>query len=436
MRPASSIAPASPLARIVVDLTPLRPGGENGGAKPFTLELLRALAALLPETQFVLLTGAAGHDELAPLESANVNRLCIARGGNSPASSLAGRLVARGHRWEARLSSWVPSDLRRRLRLPYEAALLALNRKNLLRTLRANLLFCPFTAPTYHHPAVPTVCLVHDLQFLTYPQFFSEHDRLIRHRHFRQACSVARLLICPSHYVGARIESAAGPPPPETLVIRHAAHQRLPVVSASARLALLHRLGLQSAPFLLYPANFWLHKNHELLLTAFALFRRRNPAVPVLLVLTGSPGDRDGILRSLVQALGLNGSVLFAGFLPDEDLAALFDACLALVFPSLYEGFGMPIMEAMHRGRPVLSSDRTALREVGGDAPLYFDPRSPLSLASALESLWSQSGLAGTLARQSLAHAAAAPTLDQMAARYAAAFTHAAANLTPSGDPS
>jgi glycosyltransferase involved in cell wall biosynthesis len=130
--------------------------------------------------------------------------------------------------------------------------------------------------------------------------------------------------------------------------------------------------GRAREPFLFYPANRWPHKNHERLLEAFALVRRERP--DLRLVLTGWGHDRaprpDGVETR--------------GHVTTDQLVELYRSAAALVYPSLYEGFGIPLVEAMACGCPVASSDAGPLREVGGDAACYFDPLSVEEMAQTI----------------------------------------------------
>jgi glycosyltransferase involved in cell wall biosynthesis len=128
----------------------------------------------------------------------------------------------------------------------------------------------------------------------------------------------------------------------------------------------------QREPFLLYPANNWPHKNHERLFEAFALLRRERPELR--LVLTGS-GHEGKQLPEGVQALG---------HVPLEELASLYRRASCLVFPSLYEGFGQPPLEALASGCPVACSRVASLPEVCGEAARYFDPTEPEEIAAAV----------------------------------------------------
>jgi glycosyltransferase involved in cell wall biosynthesis len=126
------------------------------------------------------------------------------------------------------------------------------------------------------------------------------------------------------------------------------------------------------------------HKNLLRLLDAIASIpAERRP----LAVLTGYPTQHEDDLRERIAALEIEDDVRILGWVPQAELEALYAAATCLVFPSLYEGFGLPVLEAMARGLPVASSDRSSLPEVAGDAALLFDPEDTTAMAAAIERL-------------------------------------------------
>jgi glycosyltransferase involved in cell wall biosynthesis len=127
-------------------------------------------------------------------------------------------------------------------------------------------------------------------------------------------------------------------------------------------------------PFLLYPANPWPHKNHARLYEAFALVRQRRPELRLVLTGTG-------------HAAALPDGVENRGRVPFDELVRLYRTASALVFPSLYEGFGLPPVEAMACGCPVAASNAASLPEVCGDAAELFDPLSPEDMARAIDAV-------------------------------------------------
>lgn len=370
------------LNTIAVDLTPVRPGADNGGAKIMTLALLRELASLARNVDWVLLTAEQSHDELADLDAANVRRQCVVH--DSRIRSLAAGFSRRG----------------------------------LLQRLRADLLFCPFTAPFFHDPRVPLVSVIYDLQFADHPEFFSAAELAERDRNTRDAVQAATRLVCISEFVRAsviaRVITKSAVPADRVIAIPIQLSRRLPPAAAGV----LAPLGLESQRFLIYPANFWKHKNHETLLHAFATID--DPALK--LVLTGELGPHMQELRRTCSELRLDSRVVFPGHLPDAEFAALLESSLALIFPSLYEGFGMPLLEAMAAGVPVLCANTSSLPEVAGDAALFFDPRQPAEIASAISRIRTEPGLRQSLIDRGRQRAAAWGTPRDMAAAYLRVF--------------
>ncbi len=162
-------------------------------------------------------------------------------------------------------------------------------------------------------------------------------------------------------------------------------------------------LDLGDRPIVLSPSAKRPHKNLARLIAALASL----PAAerPVLVV-PGYPTPHEAELRAAAVGLGVEDSVRFPVWLPPRDMEALYAACACVVFPSLYEGFGLPVLEAMARGVPVACSDRSSLPEVAGDAALLFDPEDVAAIAAAMRRLLADGALAGRLAEAGRARAA------------------------------
>lgn len=389
--------------KVAIDLTPLLPGGDNGGAKPLAVELVRRLAAARTDSELVLLTNEKSHDELAALDASNVRRMCVAGPARARMRDAVVRLLP--PRVVRKLGEWYTG---RPASTP------------LLRQIGAELLFCPFTGALFYDPAVPVVSLVHDLQYLYYPQFFEADDRAERDRHFRQVCRVAARVVCVSEFTRGSVVEKSGLTAERVITIQSAPQERLgPATSRSA--------GYKPAPhrYLLYPANFWRHKNHEVLLIAFGMYRAAHPESELKLVLTGAPSPRRDEMIEAARRMGLAQWVEFPGYLPDAEFAALLTGCRAMIFPSIFEGFGMPVLEAMAAGIPVLCSDRTSLPEIAGDGALLFDPRRPAAIVEAIERL---EGVRDALIERGRKRAAEFHTPEQWAARFWEVFDDAVRN--------
>jgi glycosyltransferase involved in cell wall biosynthesis len=412
------------LRTIAVDLTPVLPGGENGGAKIFVLELLRRLAEMAPQTQFVLLTQAASHEELAILDRPNMRRQIVA------APVVTNSVHPRLQRLASRILPHLPGRLRRivsRLGYKLNMRLKRTGSGPLLRDMGVDLLFCPFTAPTYFDPGIPTVCTIYDLQYKTYPEFFAAEDVAHRDRTFIEACRRATALTAISDYsrdsaiAHGKLDSSRI----HTIYLRMA--QRIAPGVENDK-AVLGRLNLTPQRYLIYPANFWKHKNHEMLLTAFGMACHDGLAADIKLVCTGAPGARQEWLISAARTMNLGDRILFPGYLPNAELAALMANSTGVVFPSLYEGFGLPVIEAMAAGVPVACSNMTSLPEVADDAAILFDPRIPSQIAQAMLSLVENKALRVRLIQAGLQRATEFSDAERMAREYWELFHYALAN--------
>jgi glycosyltransferase involved in cell wall biosynthesis len=207
---------------------------------------------------------------------------------------------------------------------------------------------------------VPAATTIHDLQHEAFPQFFSRPQLTYRRHLYGRSVRASRLVVAVSEHVGDDLAERLGYPRDRVRVIYHGVdHDRF------------RPNGRAREPFLLYPANWWPHKNHELLLEAFAPVRAERPDLRLVLTGAGHPG-------------GLPDGVSSLGRVSDDRLADLYQSAAALVFPSLYEGFGLPPLEAMACGCPVAASRAGALPEVCGEAAVYFDPMSVEDIARGI----------------------------------------------------
>ncbi len=167
------------------------------------------------------------------------------------------------------------------------------------------------------------------------------------------------------------------------------------------------RYGLPAdAPYVLTVATLAPHKNLPTLLRAFAELVRAERLGDLHLVLVGARGwGADSVTAEVGRLDELRGRVIFTGYVDDADLAPLYSGALAFAYPSLYEGFGLPPLEAMQCGTPVIASNTSSLPEVVGDAGLLVDPRDPDALAQAILDVYSDGALRADLSRRALARA-------------------------------
>jgi glycosyltransferase involved in cell wall biosynthesis len=224
----------------------------------------------------------------------------------------------------------------------------------------------------------PGVVTVHDLQPFDMPQNFHPVKRRYVQGSVPRSVRHAEMVITPSEFVRQGIIDRFGVAPEKvrtTLWGVDAPRSDMSVAEAQARYRLSRR-------WFVLNAMTWPHKNHQMLVRAFAKVAAREH--DVTLVLTGGPAQEEGAVAELVTALGLGNRVLRTGRIPRRDLLAVVRGATALTFPSRYEGFGLPVLEAMSLGTPVIAADTTALPEVVGDAGLLLSPDDPDAWAEAM----------------------------------------------------
>ena len=424
-------------SRIAVDLSPLLPGGENGGAKMVAIDLVRGLSRLLPDCEFVLLTSYRSHEEIAYLDSSNVRRLCISSSAapGGPPSSRAIRMRGLRVRLTEILAGALPGFLFARMKTAYRRLRSRHRPRNgTLAGLKADLLFCPFTMPFFYDPAVPVVSIVYDLQYRYYPQFFEADDYAARERNFKETCRLADRIICISEFVRRTVLENSSLIPDQVVSIPIRLAGRLPAPKPENIGPILAKHGLHGDDFLFYPSNFWPHKNHSMLFTAFGMFRARHPESNLRLVCTGAPDGRMEVLRGASVKMGLGERISFPGYISDEEFAVLLASCRALIFPSLYEGFGMPILEAMAFGKPVLCSNLASLPEVAGDAAFFFDPKKPQEILQAVEEVVYRPQAADLLRKRGEVRVSQSGDAERMAQEYLEEFRKARERVSPAAN--
>jgi glycosyltransferase involved in cell wall biosynthesis len=322
--------------RLGVNALYLIPGGV-GGTEIYLRSLLAALAEIDSRNRYFVFTNRETGPDLVPQQP------------NFSALPQAVRAVSRPARilWE-------------------QAALpLAAGR------LRLDALFNPgFTAPLAC--PCPQVTVFHDLQHKRHPEYFRWFDRPFWNFFLFWSAHVSRLILAVSDATAADLRRYYRLPDSKVRVAPHGVGPEF------------FAIGRRRAPepFLLAVSTLHPHKNLESLLGAFAEFRRRRP--DFRLKVCGLHGFSSGALHELRDSLGLAGAVDFPGWIPREDLLDLFVRAWAFIYPSKFEGFGLPVLEALAAGVPCACSGIEPLASVAGDAALQFDPHDEAAIAQAL----------------------------------------------------
>jgi len=220
----------------------------------------------------------------------------------------------------------------------------------------------PLTAPVLETDA-PTIVTLHDIQHRDLPDVLGPSRRSFRRIAYDHAARSAAAVVVASEFVRRRASDVLGLDPARVHVVPLGIDHDVFAPSRNE----------EPEPIILYPARPWPHKNHARLFEAFALLRKTRPRLR--LVLTGAGHERLGTLPDSVESLGV---------VDGRELASLYRRAACLVFPSLYEGFSLPPLEAMACGCPVAASNLSAVPEVCGDAAVLFDPLDVEDMARAI----------------------------------------------------
>lgn len=249
----------------------------------------------------------------------------------------------------------------------------------------------------------PAVMTVHDLIFERYPQ----HHTLANRAFLRVAMPLfvrrADAIIAVSQHTKRDILELYGTPPHKVSVVEEGIEERFRPVDAEAIRQVRERHAIQR-PYLLMVGTLEPRKNHVLAFEALA--RLKAEGRPHCLVVVGRRGWLFDAVQRQVDALQLTDDIIFAGPVPDADLPALYNGADCFLMPSLYEGFGIPVLEAMACGAPVVCSTASSLPEVGGKAALYIDSMTGESLAAAVRKVLSNSEVADQMRSDGLRQAA------------------------------
>jgi glycosyltransferase involved in cell wall biosynthesis len=239
---------------------------------------------------------------------------------------------------------------------------------------------------------LPSIFQPHDLQHLHYPQFFSKTEFVLREKYYRAFCGRASYVCVQAEWSRQDVIKHYGLPAYKVVVVPWGSvFDAYTAPSPKARMAARKKYGLPDR-FFFYPAVTWPHKNHEAIFRALLVLKTEHSITPHVYFTGSSTGHRKTIDK-FARDLDVLEQTHFLGFLSPEELQAIFSVATAMLFPSKFEGFGLPILEAFHAQLPVLSSNATTLPEIAGDAALYFDPDSPSELAALMKTILETSEL-------------------------------------------
>lgn len=299
---------------------------------------------------------------------------------------------------------WIPEEFRTRRVSCNPFFRLGLEMSARLREDRPDLLHVQYTAPL--RCPVPIVVTVHDVSYMEHPEYFTKGRALQLRLSTRKTLREATRIITESEFSRQRISHWFGIDPDEIRVTPLAAEDHFrPVNREMAMQRVTERLKF-AGPYVLSVGDWHPRKNQIGLIRAFRALLAAHPKLPHKLVLAGkrtwfAPRVMDEIRQS-----GLEERIVLTDFVDDDILPHLYNAADVFVFPSFYEGFGLPALEAMACGRPVVCSDSTALPEVVDGAALLFDPHSVEEQMRAIADILIDKELFRRMEKKSLQRAA------------------------------
>ena len=345
---------------------------QGAGIGRYVRELIRALAAEDPATPYRLFVAGASSGALAP----------------SPGPNFTWRPTRISPLWFARL--W------HRLRLPIPVQLFT----GRVRLFHAT----DFTLPPTL-PGTPTLLTVHDLSFVRAPETTTPVLKAYLDRVVPRSVRRATHVLADSQATKDDLIALYGTPADKITVLLSGVSARFrPVGDPTLRRSTREKYGIPPDPYILSVGTVQPRKNYARLMEALAALGP--DAAQVHLVIAGGRGWLDSPIYGAVKSLGLEGRVHFTGFVADADLPALYSDALCLAYPSLYEGFGFPVLEAFACKTPVITSKLSSMPEVAGDAALLVDPYDVAALSAALKRVLSEPALRTELVARGVRQAA------------------------------
>ena len=368
--------------------------GQAGGTMQVVIGLAASLAELEPgPEQYAFLTYSDHDAWLRPY--ARSQSVSIEHAGPAPRQWRAGTLSSYARPIARKMRDWI---------VPFAA-------ERLTSVPRSNGAAERLGADVVHFPTqqafltdVPSIYHPWDLQHVHLPQFFTAHTRAVRDRLYRAFCAQAHTVCVASSWTKSDLMDRFDIPAEKIAVIPIPAVTRHYTAPDLQTLGAIRSRHVLPDRFLFYPAQTWRHKNHLRLLDSLALLRDRR-GTRVNLVCSGAQTDVFPEIQRRIDRLRLDDQVRFLGYISASDLQALYAMADAMIFPSEFEGWGLPLLEAFNAGLAVGVSGVTCLPAQAGDAALVFNPLDIDEMADVMQRLWSDDALRRELGRRGKARA-------------------------------
>jgi glycosyltransferase involved in cell wall biosynthesis len=250
---------------------------------------------------------------------------------------------------------------------------------------------------------IPCVLTLHDLQHEYFPAFFDKQTLQWRQKEYPASIAKARKIITVSNFTRQTIIEKFDLLPDQIQTVYEGVDKIFHTMITHHQCTRLQQKYKLPKEFLYYPANPWPHKNHRRLLQVLNLLNQQYK-LRCPLVLSGVWSNVEQ-LKQQIKQLELDDQVYILGYLPYEELPVLYSCATMLVFPSLFEGFGLPVVEAMACGCPVICANSTSLPEITGEAAMLFDPTNVAQIAEVIYNVWQSRSLRQSLRQKGRAQA-------------------------------
>jgi glycosyltransferase involved in cell wall biosynthesis len=250
---------------------------------------------------------------------------------------------------------------------------------------RPSILHVQYTAPI--RCAAPIVVSVHDVSFLEHPEYFTPFRALQLRLTVRRTVRSAACVLTPSEFSKRRILEAYQLDEEKVVALPNGVSSAFRPVAREAAQRSMPASFQAPFPFILTVGDLQPRKNHLGLIRAFEELLRTYPQLPHHLIIVGKETWYAPTVRAAAKKSSAHDRIHFAGFVEDDQLHRLYGACDLMVYPSFYEGFGLPILEAMACGRAVACSNTSAMLEVADSAAILFDPCSQRDLVTSMRDL-------------------------------------------------
>ncbi len=285
------------------------------------------------------------------------------------------------------------------VRILWEQAVLPLAlKKAKIDLLHALAFAAPLAAP------VPFITTIYDLSFIRYPEAFRPHNRWYLRTFTKHSARRAKAIIAISESTRQDVIQAFGVSPEKVHTVYCGVDSDFKPLPPTAIAAFKAKKGLPEK-FILRLGTIEPRKNVEGLIKAYALWRKQDKNAPKLFIAGGKGWYYQRVFQ-LVEELGLNEHIVFPGYLPQEDLPLWYNASDLFVYPSHFEGFGLPVLEAMACGTPVITSNVSSLPEVAGEAGILVSPTDTKALSQAMQTIFHNAELTRQMQEKGLAQAA------------------------------